>query len=119
MSDWKQYNANTANKHTSDCVARSLSLAFGLDYDEVKRELKRRARERGLLWNQVTNFRMWMFEYAAENNSKLTGDTYSDKTTVEDISKKYNNDTVICLCGDNKSRSSHLVCIINGDIYDT
>ena len=36
-----KYNANTSNKNTSDCVARSISLALGIDYDEVKRGLKK------------------------------------------------------------------------------
>ena len=35
-----KYNANTQNKNTGDCVARSISLALGMDYDEVKRGLK-------------------------------------------------------------------------------
>lgn len=41
LAKFYRYNANTNNKDTDDCVARSISLALGIDYDEVKRGLKK------------------------------------------------------------------------------
>lgn len=42
LAKFYRYNANTNNKDTDDCVARSISLALGIDYDEVKRGLKKK-----------------------------------------------------------------------------
>ena len=51
------YNANTDNNDSPDCVARSISLAFGTSYNTVKYQLRKFARNRnnGLVWNNVVN----------------------------------------------------------------
>ena len=47
------YNANTSNKNTGDCVARSISLALGMDYDEVKRGLKKSRSRNESSWMEL------------------------------------------------------------------
>ena len=38
-AELKRYNANNRGTNTTDCVNRSISMAFGKDYVEVHRDL--------------------------------------------------------------------------------
>lgn len=117
----KKYNANSNNKRTGDCVARSLSLAFGLDYDEVKKTLKANAnRYSGVLWNSVSNFAQFIDMFAAQMDVNIPAKYSKDNSlTVAQLAHLYSDDTLIILCGDDPRHTSHLVCAMNGDIYDT
>lgn len=122
------YNANTKYNSTGDCVKRSLSLAYGMDYDDVSKELNQIKRRLGYsVFNvsPVYNEFMVIHGLAARGDSKLFkviqdfGYNKEDIVTVEDFSNKFNQGTYIIVCGKTKQSNTHMVCILNGDIYDS
>lgn len=109
------YNANTHSVNSGDCVKRAISLAFDLDYEYVAKLLRQTAKDYGLkYWNTSNVFEKVINELYPTGEPKVL---YSD-STVGEFSLSHNEGTYIVLCGDNKS-TSHLVCIIDGNIYDS
>lgn len=40
LGAFKRYNANTKDVNKGDCTVRAMSLAYGIDYEAVYKELK-------------------------------------------------------------------------------
>lgn len=117
------YNANTDNNHSPDCVARSISLAFGTSYNTVKYQLRKFARDRnnGLVWNNVVNFSAWIkqtygSQYVFQSIKDFCGD---DALTVKEFSETYSTGSYLLLVGHVPGRLSHMVAVVDGDIYDS
>ena len=127
-ADLKYYNANTNYNHTGDCVKRSLSFAYKMDYDDVSRELNQIKRNLGYSAFNVSpvyeNF-MNMHGLSSVGNSHLYKTTYDlgyakdELVTVQDFSNDFNEGTYVIICGRSKQSNTHMVCILNGDIYDS
>ena len=114
---WKRYNANSRDKDVGDCVKRSLSYAYGVDYDEISRQLNRIKREvNGVAFNTSKVYTKFLRDNGA---SSINVNAYP-VMTEEEFSKKWNQGVYICLTGpENKTYSTHMVCIMNGDIIDS
>lgn len=117
------YNANTDNNHSPDCVARSISLAFESSYNTVKYQLRKFARQRdnGLVWNNIVNFSAWIkqtygSQYVFQRIKDFCG---SDALTVKEFSETYSTGSYLLLVGDVANRLTHMVAVVDGDIYDS
>lgn len=122
----KKYNANTRYTNTGDCVKRSLSLAYGMDYDDVSNELNRIKRQLHYSqYNVSPVFNTFIEDHGVIR--KASGRIYStladlnlpDDTTVKQFSELIKDGTYVILCGESKSSSTHMVCVLNGDIWDS
>ena len=103
-----QYNANDKNKSTDDCVRRALSLAYNLDYKDVRKELNQIAKELNDNTYQhskvITEFiNRHGYQYIDEAAKGLTVDEYSIINPIGiyilDLPK-------------------HLTCMIDSTIFD-
>jgi len=117
----KRYNANTRDADVGDCVPRGISLALGKDYDEVRRDLNRIVRR--YYPGSAFNYSIVFYRYL-KDTANVTFSNYPDKGVTEgEFCEKYPQGTYLLLTGDKKKaangRSTHLVCIIDGDIYDS
>lgn len=116
-----RYNANTNNKDTNDCVARSISLALGIDYDEVKRGLKKVAHKLNLpSWNYFDGFTQYIREHVGYNIKwRKPAEWFHKSLTVKEFSQKLDIGTYLLLCGKAEGSTSHMVACIDGNYYDS
>lgn len=115
-SELVRYNANTRGTNTGDCTARSISLAFNIDYRKAKTILNESAKTNPM-WN-----------YNSHDNcirviKELGGGhiTQSDRVSVGDFADNHPSGTYIIWCSKNgvTNAGNHLVTIIDGKIYDS
>lgn len=112
-----KYNANSKDNDTGDCVKRSLSLAYNIDYDQVKRELNKIRRDIGApYWNIPKVFEKFMSDHGMISKDTISSDC---KDTVNDFCDSHPSGTYIIMCTGNRRNSTHLVTVIDGDIYDS
>lgn len=116
-ADWVRYNANTNNKRVGDCVKRAISFAYGVDYDEISRQLNRlKRRMGGDAYNDPFVFMKFLDDQGAIELDRQS----NTGMTVEEFSNLHTSGVYLILCGPmNESYSNHLVCILNGDIIDS
>lgn len=117
LADLKYYNANPANRSTDDCVKRALSFAFSMNYDDVTRELHKIAKEIGSSrWNTT----LVVDEFLNRRGLHLS--RTSEGLTVSEFSESHPGIWVL-LTGSKsqsvKGFSTHMVCVMDGDIYDS
>ena len=116
--DLIKYNANAYGRDTGDCVIRAISLAFGKDYKKVASDLHKMRREWNYeYWNIAPNFEKVLDSYGIIK----TEDFRNEVTMTEaEFAEKNSSGTYILSTGKDKDRKrSHLVCVIDGDIYDS
>ena len=116
LSQVVKYNANTRGSNVGDCTTRAISLAFNMDYSEV-RKLQNASSKANRIYpfNALDNCKKVI--------SKLGGGPMvvpSTLTTVGEFADTHSG-TYIIFCGkyENSNRRTHLVCIINDRIYDS
>lgn len=116
-----KYNANTSNKNTGDCVARSISLALGMDYDEVKRGLKKVGHEMNIPgWNYFRGFTRYIREQVGYDISwRKPVEVFNRTMTVEEFSQELDTGTYLLLCGKVEGSTNHMVACIDGNYYDS
>lgn len=123
QADWKQYNANSRNSDTGDCVVRSISLAYGKDYDETHKELLALARDMQVdKYKYLSVFRKYLNELGHKGEIKAENFYESNNTepfTIEDFCKDNPHGTFILLNGKHPKGSDHLACVIDGHLYDS
>lgn len=110
------YNANTRDASVGDCVKRSLSVAYSLDYDEVSKELNQIKRALNLsVFNDKRVFNVFMSR-RGDKFSKV-----SEGQTLEDFANAHPSGVYLLLVGKNKNNdiSTHMVAVISGDVYDS
>lgn len=117
---FNRYNANSKDDRVGDCVKRALSFAYGMDYNEVGRELNR-LKSAGAAYNNLATFSKFLKNHGAEwMKSSSTGEREYKGLTEEEFSQKYNTGIYVVLSGPkDKSYSTHMCCIFNGDIIDS
>lgn len=118
----KRYNANTRDSNVGDCVKRSLSVAFRMDYDEVSRELNRIKRDIGA--NAFNNLRVVDQFLGHRNTTAWTTIQAGERPTVEVFADEHSIGTFLLLSGDPKESqfrgiTNHMICIVDGVIYDS
>ena len=116
-SEFKRYNANPNDKDVGDCVKRSISLALGLDYDKVSKELNKIRKE--------LNLDQYNYPAVYERYLRSLGYTFQkyEPVTESEFSDTHPEGIYILEVGPErlvtKGGSNHLVCIMNGNIYDS
>ena len=119
-SDLVLYNANSRGSSVGDCTARAISLAFNIDYSKARKALNNSARENwkhDWSYNSVNNVKQVI---QALGGSVAT--TLPTKTTVNDWVDSHPSGTYILHCNKNgieHGPGSHLVCVIDGKVYDS
>lgn len=118
-SELVKYNANTRGTNTTDCTARAISLAFNMDYSKARKALNDSAK---------ANWRAH-WDYNSEENvnkviRELGGIAYKqhDLISVGDWVDAHPSGTYIIDCNKNGKQNGpggHLVCAIDGTLYDT
>lgn len=118
QSALKQYNANRNQVHTTDCSIRALSLAYGLDYSDVLHQMQAISRVHETNgYRNVAAIRKFTEDHGYEDSYTYPAD---DRPTVSDFCEANPQGDFLLFVGDtSKSRQSHLVCVINGDVYDS
>lgn len=115
VDDFKYYNANYRDRSTGDCVIRSLSLAYNMDYKAVASELHKIRRD--------GNYRQWnilpVYKQFIEKHGLVKYEVIEEDLTVGQFSEKYSTGIYLILCGKDVMKSTHIVCIIDGTIYDS
>ena len=127
-ADLKYYNANSRYTNAEDCVKRSLSLAYKMDYDDVSKELNRIKRDLNYsAFNVSPVYESFMRKHGVSSagNIHLYKTTYDlgyakdQLVTVQDFSIEFDEGTYIIVCGKSRQSNAHMVCVLDGDIYDT
>lgn len=113
----KYYNANPGNRNVQDCVKRSLSLAYGMDYSDVSRELNRIKRDQGAYaFNSRSVFTKFMKIHGCEKLPQFDG-------TTAQFCDMHPTGTYILLVNSlhrkDQTWSDHMCCVIDGDLYDS
>lgn len=112
--DFIKYNANSKDRDTSDCVKRSLSLAYNMDYNRVASELRKIRRDTGeTAWNIAPVYGEFMKSHGLISKEKIK----DQNITVGEFSDNHKSGIYVIRCY--KGRTGHLTTIIDGDIYDT
>ncbi len=115
-SAFVRYNANYKDQNVGDCVKRSLSYAYGMDYNDVGRELNRIKNAIGsFAYNVPRTYNTFLRDHGAV---RLPKDQFEDMTEDE-FASKFPTGIYILLTGKDKTGSTHMVCIFNGDIVDS
>ncbi len=108
------YNVNPRGTNTGDCQTRAIAMALGLSWDEVRKRLRAYGHD---------SFRHTVvFENALSEVFNCEKIPFSDECTVGEFcdTTTGQHGTYLVLCGDkNKDYANHVVCIIDGTIYDT
>ena len=121
----KRYNANTRDLSVGDCVKRSLSVAFRTDYDEVSRELNRIKRDiGGIAFNNLRVVDQFLSRRNITTTDSWTTIQAGERPTVEVFADEHPIGTFLLLSGDSsgaqfRGRTNHMVCIVDGVIYDS
>lgn len=120
LCDWKYYNANSRGRYTGDCVIRAISLAYGLDYDEVHGDLLKLAKTTGIgSYANMGVFSKYLSKLGAYGPYTAEKAFQTDKNyTVKDAANEFDEGTYIFGCGESPEKATHLVCVIDGHIYD-
>lgn len=117
---WKRYNANSKDIDTGDCVKRSISLAYGIDYDQVAKDLNKIKRDIGVdAFNIHPVYDRYIMSLGVDEFGKPKKFGLADKLTVDEFCNAFTEGTFIILCGKAPGRTSHMVCIIDGDYWDS
>lgn len=117
------YNANSKQSHVPDCVCRALSLALGVEYDTMRRELLAWMRENEAhSYKTPAVFGSYLEEkYGAKMTKIAVTDGpfwVQDKCiTVERFCEEYPSGTYVVVCG-KKRFMEHAVAVIDGDYWD-
>ena len=115
QSALKYYNANTRDAHSPDCVKRALTLAYGLDYDDVSRELNRIKRD---IHADAFNSGRVVNEFI-----KRRGDSFQKDDrglTVREFEEGHTSGIYLLSVGKpNATYSDHMCVVMNGDLYDS
>lgn len=118
-TDLIKYNANARGNNTSDCVARGLSLAFNLGYDEVLKELRATQKEMRQHSYKITPVITRVISNH-HSSAKCVVVQPQDRISVAEFVEQNSTCTLIILCGSKvDDRSTHLVTAIDGKLYDT
>lgn len=110
-----EYNANTRDADVGDCTKRALSLAFGLDYDDTSKEMNRIKRELHL---SDYNHDKVIDKFIDKRGVKLVGG--QGDILLDDFAESHPTGTYLVETGKpNSPYPNHIVCVIDGNIYDS
>lgn len=108
------YNPHPKGKFVNDCVKRAITIATGLSYNEVQRQLNATKRELGLdVYNNPKVWEQYLLRNGFEriNFPATKGVKRVTPLTLAINSNK--NDIYVCRC------AKHLVTVTDNQIFDT
>ena len=123
-----RYNANKDNKNKGDCTIRALSLAYDKPYETVSKELRGQTYGTGRTFKSKKNLTDIINKYGYEGSEVWNK---SGRITVKDFADENNKGTYLLLTGrgdkdisspyssTDQENYSHIVCCIDGDVYDS
>lgn len=119
-AEYKRYNANNRGTYTGDCVKRALSMAFGIDYIQVARELNAIGKaNRGKAFNDPIVFEKYIEQHGGGRLIVPQDNTLTLAETVDNIAStgtyifETNNKPTF------PGHGNHLTCSIDGQIFDS
>ena len=108
---WVRYNANPDGRNVGDCTIRALSLALGQSWEQTYVEL---ALEGFAMWDMPSANHVWGAYLRREGfHRRVLPDTCPDCYTVADFARDHPSGTYLL------ALDGHVVCLIDGDWYDT
>lgn len=122
FADFREYNANSKDNNVGDCVVRTLSLAYGIDYDNVRTELLAIKREtRYNSYKVAPVYTKFMRNHGLVSSGDVSKYGFSDKKpTLSEFASNYPKGIYIVTCSKRSlAPSTHIVCILDGDIWDS
>lgn len=111
-AELRKYNANSRNHSTGDCTIRALSIAYGMRYDDVHRDLLKIDSQYwyDFVWTQFIS----THGYISKKRVK------QDAITLSEFADIHNEGTYLVTVGKTAATlSSHVVCLENGTVWDT
>lgn len=120
ISSLVRYNANTGGYNVGDCVKRALTIAFGEDYNDIARQLNQTRKEsRSSQFNTDQNISVFLSKRGLHMTKMPNYDM-----TVSEFADAHPQGTYLIYCGKNvgktkNGRSNHMLCIVDGDVYDS
>lgn len=121
-----RYNANTSANNVGDCVKRAISLAFNLPYSKVSKELAKISNDYNaeVGGNFVDYSHRYVYSKFLESKGlplRPTTIPLDEITTLDEFADTHTEGTYLVHTGHTKDnmRTSHIVCIIDGKIYDS
>lgn len=117
-SAYKQYNANSRNNFSEDCVKRAITLALGMDYDDVSKQLNKIKRDINAdAYNVPSVFNRFL------KDRGLSFKSVPERISVEEFCEDHPDGTYLLLTGSKRTAvrgiSNHMLCVIDGDVYDS
>lgn len=108
---WVRYNANPDGRNVGDCTIRAISLALGQSWEQTYVEL---ALEGFMMGDMPSANHVWG-AYLRRNGfqRRILPDTCPDCYTVADFAQDHPSGTYLL------ALDGHVVCLIDGDWYDT
>lgn len=108
---WVRYNANPDGRNVGDCTIRALSLALGQSWERTYVEL---ALEGFMMGDMPSANHVWG-AYLRRNGfqRRILPDACPDCYTVADFARDHPSGTYLL------ALDGHVVCLIDGDWYDT
>ena len=117
-SKYIYYNANNRGNNTTDCVKRSISIAFDLRYNTVSRELNQLAKGTRYSYKNSAIFEKYIYEKGGKRYTES-----DDLILLSEFADTFGKDGTYLVETSHKPQSSHmgnhLVCVIDGVIYDS
>lgn len=108
---WIPYNANPRNVNVGDCTVRAISKALGESWETVYAGI---ALEGFMLCDMPSANHVWgAYLHRRGFTRKIVPDSCPDCYTVADFAREHPQGTYIL------ALSGHVVCVIDGDWYDT
>lgn len=108
---WKKYNPNPRGLNTGDCVIRALSKAFNDSWENIFVSLNREALA---MCDMPSSNRVWSRYLTKRGYTKrLITDGCDDCYTVARFCREKPYGTYIL------ALDKHVVCVKDGDVYDT
>lgn len=122
-ADLVKYNANIRGKNVGDCVKRSLSLATGSSYNDISKELLAAVKERysrGMAPDEAWK-RSGVYNKVIKAHGGSDPITVDGIYTLEDFVDNVlgHDGTFLVTTGDKPGTHNHIVCVIDGKIYDS
>lgn len=108
---WVRYNANPDGRNVGDCTIRALSLALGQSWERTYVEL---ALEGFMMGDMPSANHVWGAYLRRKGfRRRILPDACPDCYTVADFARDHPSGTYLL------ALDGHVVCLIDGDWYDT
>lgn len=116
------YNANARGKSVGDCVKRSISMAFDIPYKQVEKELNE---VRKSMSRYTDDYTAYTYDDVYTKVIKKHASNYmcvsvGEKITLQQFCDENPMGVFLVETGGMSSKySNHLVCVLNGDVWDS